>query len=174
MKRLLTLTVLICFSVVIAEKAKAQGGFGGVHANSEFTSHGNLLMIGGGGAWVINPNFYLGGAGYGSANSVAAPSGEFNSLGYGGLMLGYFSELKESVRFGGDVLAGSGGYSLDDISESFYFLEPNIKVWYSINHTMHLSAGVYYRIAYLNADANLNQQDLNNFGIKLSVNFGSL
>jgi hypothetical protein len=174
MRKLLFISILICFSVMMAEKAKAQGGFGGVHANSEFTSHGNLLMIGGGGAWVINPNFYLGGAGYGSANTLATPNGAFNSLGYGGLMVGYFSEVKESIKLGGDVLVGSGGYSIDEVSEGFYFLEPNIKVWYSINHTIHLSAGIYYRIAYLNADATLNHQDLSNFGIKLSLNFGAL
>ncbi len=131
-------------------------------------------MIGGGGAWVINSNFYLGGAGYGGSNSLSTNSGKLSSLGYGGFMVGYFNEVKESIRIGGDVLIGSGGYAIDDIDEGFFFLEPNIKVWYSINTFMHLSAGVYYRIAYLNADAVLNKQDLNNYGIKLSLNFGKL
>lgn len=149
MKRQYLFAVLICFSVMISESAKAQGGFGGVHAGSEFTNSGNLLLIGGGGAWVINSNFYLGGAGYGGSNTLATSNGELSSIGY-------------------------GGYSIDDLEEGFFFIEPNLKFWYSVNSYLHLSAGVYYRLAYLNADAVLNQQELNNFGIKLSLNFGSL
>jgi len=174
MKRIFLFTVLICFSVMISENAKAQGGFGVVHAGSEFTDSGNLLVIGGGGAWVINSNFYLGGAGYGGSNTLATNTGELNSIGYGGMMFGYFNEVRESVRIGGDILAGSGGYAIDDLDESFFFIEPNLKLWYSLNTYMHISAGVYYRIAYVDADAVLNQQELNNFGIKLSLNFGSL
>lgn len=174
MKRLLILVFIFSVFALRSNTVSAQGGFGGVHAASEFTNNGNLLLIGGGGAWVINSNFYLGGAGYGGSNSITTNSGELSSLGYGGLMLGYFNEVQESIRIGGDVLAGSGGYSVNGIDEGFYFLEPNIKAWYSINSTMHLSAGVYYRIAYLNADAVLNEQNLNNFGVKLSLNFGKL
>jgi hypothetical protein len=174
MKKLLTVVFIFLLLTMGAHKLQAQGGFGGVHTASEFTTSGNLFLIGGGGAWVINSNFYLGGAGYGGSNSLSTSSGELSSIGYGGLMVGYFNEVKESMRIGGDVLAGSGGYSIDDYDEDFYFLEPNIKVWYSINPTMHISAGVYYRISYLNADAVLNDQDLSNFGIKLSLNFGKL
>lgn len=174
MKKYVSLVFILAAMALATEELSAQGGFGGVHANSEFTPNGNLLLIGGGGAWVINSNFYLGGAGYGSANSLATANGDFSSMGYGGLMLGYFTEVRESIRLGGDILTGSGGYSLDELSEGFFFLEPNIKAWYSINHAMHLSAGFYYRIAYLNADSVLNSQALNNFGIKLSLNFGSL
>jgi hypothetical protein len=147
MKKLLTLVFIFQLSILVAEKIKAQGGFGGVHVGSEFSSNGNLLLIGGGGAWVINSNFYLGGAGYGGSNSLSTNAGELNSIGYGGFMFGYFNELKESIRVGGDVLTGTGGYAIDDSEEKFYFIEPNLKVWYSINSYMHLSAGVYYRIA---------------------------
>ena len=174
MKRLVISIFIFSVLALEAEQASAQGGFGGVQVGSEFTSNGNMLLIGGGGAWVINSNFYLGGAGYGGSNSIATSAGELSSLGYGGLMLGYFNEVRESIRVGGDILTGSGGYSIDEIDEDFYFLEPNIKVWYSINDTMHLSAGAYYRLAYLDANAVLNEQNLNNFGIKLSLNFGSL
>lgn len=174
MKRLSILIFVITLSVLVTNNANGQGGFGGVHAATEFTVNGNLLLIGGGGAWVINSNFYLGGAGYGGSNSLATNSGELNSIGYGGFMFGYFNEVKESIRIGGDILAGSGGYAIDDVEEEFFFIEPNIKVWYSVNSYMHLSAGVYHRIVYLNANAILNEQDLSNFGIKLSLNFGKL
>lgn len=174
MNRQYLIAVLICFSVMITENVKAQGGFGGVHAGSEFTNSGNLLLIGGGGAWVINSNFYLGGAGYGGSNTLATSNGELSSIGYGGMMFGYFNEVRESVRIGGDVLAGSGGYSIDDLEEGFFFIEPNLKFWYSVNSYMHISAGMYYRMAYFDADAILNPRELNNFGIKLSLNFGSL
>lgn len=174
MKRLLILVFVFALLVLGTHNATAQGGFGGVHTVSEFTNYGNLLLIGGGGAWVINSNFYLGGAGYGGLNSLSTNSGELSSLGYGGLMLGYFKEIKESIRIGGDIFTGSGGYSVDNVEDDFFFIEPNLKVWYSINSVMHLSAGVYYRTAYLNADALLNEQDLNNLGIKLSLNFGKL
>lgn len=174
MKRLFILVVVFTLSVLGASNSNAQGGFGGVHAASEFTKYGNLLLIGGGGAWVINSNFYLGGAGYGGSNSLSTNYGELSSIGYGGLMVGYFNEIKESIRIGGDVFAGSGGYTVDNIDDDFFFIEPNLKIWYSINSVMHLSAGVYYRTAYLNADAILNGQDLDNFGIKLSLNFGKL
>lgn len=174
MKKLLTLVFIFLLSTISADKLKAQGGFGGVHVGSEFLNNGNLLLIGGGGAWVLNSNFYLGGAGYGGSNSLSTNAGELNSIGYGGFMFGYFKEVKESIRIGGDVLAGSGGYAIDDVEEEFFFIEPNFKVWYSVNSFMHLSAGVYYRVAYLNANAILNEQDLSNFGVKLSLNFGIL
>jgi hypothetical protein len=174
MKRVVISVFIFSVWALGAEQLRAQGGFGGVHVASEFTNSGNILLIGGGGAWVINSHFYLGGAGYGGSNSLATSSGELSSLGYGGLMFGYFNEVRESIRIGGDILTGSGSYSIDDVDEDFFFLEPNIKLWYSINNTMHISAGVYYRFAYQDAGAVLNEQNLNNFGIKLSLNFGSL
>jgi hypothetical protein len=174
MKRLVFSVFIFSVLALGADQISAQGGFGGVHVGSEFTTNGNMLLVGGGGAWVINSNFYLGGAGYGGSNSLATSSGELSSLGYGGLMFGYFNEVRESIRIGGDILTGSGGYAIDDVEEGFYFLEPNIKAWYSINHTIHLSAGIYYRFAYVDAGAALNEQNLNNFGIKLSLNFGKL
>ena len=174
MKQLVISVFIFSVLALGATEVDAQGGFGGVHIGSEFTNNGNMLLIGGGGAWVINSNFYLGGAGYGGSNSLATSSGELTSLGYGGLMFGYFNEVRKSVRIGGDILTGSGDYSIDDADEEFYFMEPNIKAWYSINHVLHLSAGVYYRFAYVDADATLNEQNLNNLGIKLSLNFGKL
>jgi len=175
MKQLSILLLSVFVLAIATSKVKAQGGFGGFHVSSELTENGNLLMIGGGGAWVIDSNFYLGGAGYGRVNTLTTNSGELSSFGYGGVMIGYFHEIRNSVRLGGDLLSGSGGYTIDQLEEdSFFFLEPNIKIWYSINRSMHFSAGVYYRIAYLNADAVLTEQDLSNFGIKLSVNFGKL
>ena len=174
MKKFLSLSLVIAFLALGAEELRAQGGFGGVHVGSEFTPNGNLLLIGGGGAWVINSNFYLGGAGYGSANTLGTNSGDLNSMGYGGFMFGYFKEVRESLRIGADVLTGSGGYSVDDQEDEFFFIEPNVKAWYSIKPFMHLSVGAYYRIAYLNSDAILTDGDLSNFGIKLTLNFGVL
>lgn len=153
---------------------KAQGGFGGMHVASEFTPNGNLLWLGGGGAWVINSNIYIGGAGYGGLNTLSINDNTLNSIGYGGLMLGYFTEVRNSIRIGSDLLVGSGGYELDNLEEEFFLLEPNVKCWYSINSYTHGSIGLYYRIAFLNADAALDTKDLSNFGIKLNLNFGKL
>lgn len=64
MKQLSIIVFVLSVSVLGAGRLSAQGGFSGIHAASEFTSNVNLLLIGGG-ALVINSNFYLGGSGYG-------------------------------------------------------------------------------------------------------------
>lgn len=174
MKKKLSLVLVIVSLALGAEKVRAQGGFGGIHVASEFTPNGNLLLMGGGGAWVINSNFYLGGAGYGSVNTLGTNSGDLNSMGYGGFMFGYYKEIQNSFKLGADILTGSGGYSIDNQEDDFFFIEPNLKLWYSVLPYMHISVGAYYRIAYLNADAVLNPNDLSNVGIKLSLNFGIL
>lgn len=175
MKHLIKLSLISILAISASPNLKAQGGFGGFHVKTEYNSAGNLLFFGGGGAWVINRNFYLGGAGYGALNSINTEAGELSSIGYGGFMLGYFRPLKNpKFRIGTDLLMGSGGYKIEATSEDFFFVEPNLKLWYSINPYIYLNGGIYYRSAFLNADALLNPSDLNNLGFKLTVNFGVL
>ena len=65
MKKLLNASFFFLLSTISADKLQAQGGFGEFMPHPNFQNNGNLLLIGGGGAWIINSNFYLGGAGYG-------------------------------------------------------------------------------------------------------------
>lgn len=175
MKHLIKLSLISILAISASLNLNAQGGFGGFHVNTEYNSAGSLIFFGGGGAWVINQNFYLGGAGYGALNSINTEDGELSSIGYGGFMLGYFRPLKNpKFRIGTDLLIGSGGYKIEETSEDFYFVEPNLKLWYSPSSYIYLGAGVYYRAAFLNADALLNPSNLNNLGFKLTVNFGAL
>ncbi|MFQ3215174.1 MAG: hypothetical protein ACJAT1_000625 [Marivirga sp.] len=74
-------------------KSIAQG-FGGVHLSNEFAVGSNRLLLGGGGAWIINQHFYLGGAGDGSHNTVLTEQSEALSLGYGGLLVIYTIKRK--------------------------------------------------------------------------------
>lgn len=174
MKNIFKALLILLIGTISVKSLQAQGGFGGMHINSEFTPNGNLLLFGGGGAWVINEHFYLGGAGYGSMNSLTTAAGELSGLGYGGMMVGYFTKSKNNLRFGGDMMVGSGGYMIDGLGESFFFLEPNLKVWYSVTPIIHLSAGLYYRTAYLDANASMQANELNHIGVKLTLNFGVL
>lgn len=167
-------TVLMIMLMLSSASIYAQGGFGGVRYKADITPYGGMMLIGGGGAWVINENFYLGGAGYGSVNSLNVEGATLSSFGYGGLNLGFYQQIKESpARIGADMLFGSGGYTYDQQAYSLFLMEPSVNFWYRINHFMQFSAGIYYRITFLDADSIINPNALNNPGISLSLYFGA-
>ena len=84
------------------------------------------LLLGGGGAWLVNKTFYLGLAGYGL---VPGPEKTFTMkndnnvdtvvdgrvyMGYGGIIIGYNHNPTEIVHMSYSVLFGAGGLSAQD------------------------------------------------------------
>lgn len=171
MKKTTAFTLIL---LLFGTASYAQGGFGGLRYKADISPFGGMMMIGGGGAWVINESFYLGGAGFGSVNSLLVEDATLSSFGYGGLNLGYFQQIKDSpVRIGADILLGSGGYTYDNNAYSLFLMEPSVNFWYRINSFMQFSAGIYYRIGFFDADSLLDPSALNNPGVSVSLYFGT-
>ena len=150
----------------------AQGGFGGLTYKLESVASDGLMSIGGGGAWLITDNFYLGGAGFGSINSITIRSNTLSSLGYGGPMIGYKRSISPVFSLGGQVMLGSGGYTYGELEEDFGFVEPALQGWVRINHYMKLNIGIQYRLPFMDAENSLRPNDLDALGMQISLYFG--
>ncbi len=159
--------------LIVGSEIKAQG-FGGVYLANELVSNAPQLLLGGGGAWLVNEKIYLGGAGYGSLNTVALQGIDNYRIGYGGFMAGYIHPSNKKTTFAAELLIGSGGYDWETTDYSFFLLQPEVKLWHNFNPYVFGSIGLYYRIAYTNTNEPLNSNDLSRIGLKLAINFGSL
>lgn len=166
-------TLFVIFYLLAISTSNAQG-FGGVQISNEFSPNGNQLVIGGGGAWVINEHFYLGGAGYGSLNAIITDNSDTVEMGYGGVVLGYLHNMQRKKSLGMDMMLGHGEYKVNEKEYDLFIIEPNLKFWYQFSDYIFGTLGIYYRISYPEAIANLQAKDLNRLGIRLTLNFGSL
>ena len=136
------------------------GGFGGPVV--KFTSmNGEAgILVGGRGGWIINHSLIIGGGGYGLANNIKAkvlgPNGErYLNFGYGGVELEYVSQPARLVHLSYMVLVGGGGVnwrdenlragSMNQESDTFFILEPEVNVSLNVTQYFRLSAGVSYR-----------------------------
>lgn len=89
------------------------------------------LLLGGGGAWLVNNQFYLGGAGFGlvpgnektflmkNRNGIDTTVDGRVYMGYGGLMIGYIYNAEEIFHLSGQVLFGVGGLTAQDNDDLF-------------------------------------------------------
>jgi len=166
--------LIVTFSLLVFSSiAFAQGGFGGFTYKIESIGSSSMMSVGGGGAWLVTPNFYLGGAGAGSMNSIHIRSNTLSSMGYGGLMMGYKTHLISSFGIGGQVMLGSGSYTYRGTDEGFRFVEPALQGWLRINSFMQLNVGIQYRLPFMNAENLLKSNDLEAMGMQISLFFGS-
>ncbi len=169
LKLSLTLTLLMA----CVGHAFAQGGFGGVTAKVESISGSSLMTFGGGGAWMPTENFYLGGGGYGSMNTININDRVLESFGYGGLMAGYKLPIIDKLSLSIQGLLGSGGYVWDGQSDRFQLIEPSIHVWLRVNHFMAINIGGQYRWSFMDANSPLSAEDLSAGGVQFSLIFGA-
>lgn len=116
----LTACVLACTAVSLTAQPKTlfdgditSGGFGGVSLKATRVNDQLGVFVGGGGAWVINHSFYLGGAGYGLVSDHASQDLGLDTtgigMGYGGLVIGAMIAPDELLHFGAQTLVGGGG-----------------------------------------------------------------
>lgn len=168
-KQMIIVSLLIFCPMV---SSFGQGGFGGLSIRTEKYATSNMLLFGGGGAWVISESFYLGGSGYGNINSIILNDKKLDAFGYGGLMLGYFKDIGAGFRLGSQLNVGSGGFSVEGQSGSFRFVEPNMSAWYSVTDFIHLNLSFNYRFAFTGANSILDERELSIPAIQLNLYVG--
>lgn len=126
------------------------GGFGGVGAKVTQINNRTALLFGGGGAWVIERSFFVGGSGYSlltEATGEEMTNGALN-MGYGGVVVGYQFLPDELVHFNLQTLVGGGGVSYQNSvggfsrenDDGFFIVEPSAEV--EVNMTRHIKMGV--------------------------------
>jgi hypothetical protein len=136
------------------------GGFGGPVAKITSMNGEAGILVGGRGGWIINHSFIIGGGGYGLANNIRAkvlgPNGErYLNFGYGGVELEYVSQPARLIHLSYMMLIGGGGVnwrdenlragSMNQESDSFFILEPEVNVTLNVTQYFRMSAGVSYR-----------------------------
>lgn len=162
--------VLIAAAAAQAEQTLLQsgeftsGGFGGPEVYWTTFNGEDAMMVGGSGAWVINRTLYLGGGGYGLASNHDGPpivdyiGTPRLQMGYGGAMLGLILRNNDLIHITGDVMVGGGAVSnttrtnndyndqwhVDD-SDSFWFVQPMLRMEMNVTRWMRVSASVGYR-----------------------------
>ncbi|MCF8304062.1 MAG: hypothetical protein K9I94_12360 [Bacteroidales bacterium] len=128
------------------------------------------VMVGGGGALLINQNYYVGGYGMGLAtrnkrdpftirdnNQNIEITNRVTEFGHGGLWLGYIHDYKKLVHFGFSTKIGGGAVSLvdedydyqdaeDDIGWDVVFvLTPELQVEVNLMRWFKLNLGAGYQ-----------------------------
>lgn len=139
------------------------GGFGGISLKTTQVNDDLVLLVGGGGGWIINHTLFLGGAGYGLVNKTKVPDADpekppYLSLGYGGLWFGYIHNSSKLVHTKFHTLIGAGGLNytywkenqreMEEIpweSDSFFIIEPGVDVVLNMTENFRVSAGATYR-----------------------------
>lgn len=143
------------------------GGFGGVIVSGTAIDGKAALLVGGGGGWIINHTFIIGGAGMGLANDIEANYNDSTgnplmlNMGYGGLMLGYIYNSDAVVHFTGGFLVGGGGISFREGNwydhefdnsydnrfgnDVYLVIEPQISVELNLTSWFRLTGGGSYR-----------------------------
>ena len=94
------------------------GGYGGPLVQATWIDGEPGVMVGGGGAWIVNSTFAIGGAGVGLATLHRADGYEGNKPtlegGYGGLTLEYFHRPQSLLHLSAGTLIGAGGMAVLD------------------------------------------------------------
>lgn len=159
-------------TLFFSKTLSAQGGWGGVTYKIETLSGEALNLLGGGGAWQIDRHFYLGGAGYSLTHTVLVRDRTLESMGFGGLMMGYKYPLADRWRIAVQGLFSWGGYKWDGNSYQMRNFEPSANIWYKLNEFLNIQAGIYWRNSFVNVESPLSGSDLRAWGFQLSLFFG--
>jgi len=134
-------------SVLIDGGDSANGGFGGPQFGVTRFNGDTEILAGGGGAWLINHQFYLGGRGSGVATRLAAEDVEF---GYGGLWAGYIFKPDAVVNMSFDILVGGGGLHKSEsgsygATNRVFVVEPALSMRINMAKYMSTAIGAAYR-----------------------------
>jgi hypothetical protein len=137
------------------------GGFGGPEMRFSSVLGSGAVFVGGRGGWVINHRFIIGGAGYGLASRIGAPSaaqpavGRYDlSFGYGGVFLEYVLAPRQVWHLSVLSLFGAGGleYTPYDLappsrrSSAVFVWEPALLLEVNLVSFLRLDLGASYRL----------------------------
>lgn len=151
------------------------GGFGGpVLRYTTLMGEGDL-MLGGKGAWLVNHRFYIGGAGFGTADELEGTDREF---GYGGVLLGYVGRPERLWHWNAELLLGAGEVArtrraFDPGGDTVWVLEPGIGVLLGVAEFAEVSLGISYRLVGDTDLPGVDDDDLSGWSLSLAVLFGA-
>jgi hypothetical protein len=143
--------------------AHSYGGFGGPIFRVTSVAGETMPLAGGGGAFLIDRRFAIGGAGFGGTQRVntrlATPDGRGEmDFGYGGLTFEVITRPSRLVHATMGVLVGGGAVSVwpDDLrprvrrdsDDSFGVVEPQVTAELNVTRWFRMGASVAYRAAF--------------------------
>jgi hypothetical protein len=164
------------------------GGFGGLELRLTQLNDQTGLLVGGGGAWVVNNSFYLGGAGYGLVNDVntlgLGPDTTRIDFGYGGGLVGYMFASDNLVHVGVQTLVGAGGvgyrmhgdresFSSVNDGDGFFVLEPGVVGELNIAKNIRLDLSAGYRFINGIETPGMSDRKLSGPSASMMIKFGS-
>jgi hypothetical protein len=159
------------------------GGFGGPMLTVTQIASEAAILVGGGGGWLIDHTFYIGGAGMGLATKVSEPHPRTDgparrlNFGYGGLIVGYIHGSDALVHWGLHALVGAGGvgFQEDETSdpEPFFVAEPGVLVELNVAEFFRIAAGASYRYITGVNISGVTRDDLDGPAMMVQFKFGS-
>jgi len=192
MKKIFVLLFVLFFSLTLHAQEETlisgemdHGGFGGFGFRVTSINGQTVVLSGGGGAWLINSKFFIGGSGYSNmSDDVKAPvmvesEQVFMNINYGGLYFGYVFNPDKLYHVTIDALIGHGNinYSqrnsdVDWKSDNFYFIEPSVNLELNVVRWFRIGIGASYRLVNDIEIQNLQNNDINGFSAGVSFKFG--
>lgn len=165
---------------VFSNGVYVSGGYGGPEVRWNTVDGKNMITFGLSGAWVINEQILLGGAGFGGKMPYVLNSqdGEL-SIGYGGLRVGALWLGDTPLNITVSALIGAGALTFDaagasDISSAFFILEPEVALMLHIIEFLRIGVGVQYKfLSGLNLQP-LSHQDVDGLSVSVGLYFGNL
>jgi hypothetical protein len=164
------------------------GGFGGPIFRVTSVAGETMALGGGGGAFLIDRKFAIGGAGFGGTQRVdarvASPDGRGEmDFGYGGLTLEVITRPSRLVHATVGVLLGGGAVSVwpDDLrprnrdrnDDTFSVVEPQVSAELNLTRWFRMGASVAYRAAFGAETPRLVNDNLSGVSGGLVFKFGS-
>jgi hypothetical protein len=166
------------------------GGWGGPAIQLTSLNDATGILVGGGGGWIINHTFTIGGFGYGLVNNIrgiALPpdSSLYLNFGYGGVYLAYIHASDHLLHFTLSTLIGGGSLSFrehasnsgevarNDSPDSFFLIEPGLDAEVNIAPTVRVAIGGNYRFVSGVELGELDNTKISGPSAHLIVKFGS-
>ena len=162
---------------MILEGEMEFGGWGGPIMRFAKINGKNKILMGGGGALLINHTVYIGGGGWGTIKDIGDG---YASYSYGGIFMGSFIKPSKAIHyyadlgiFGANISSGEKGTNNDPKkTEDFYIIEPGAGVAINLLAPIKLMLGVSYKFAGAVDQHDLSSKDLGGAGLYVSVAFG--
>ncbi len=183
---------LICV-FILAVKTEAQennkgiylsGGFGGSFVSFTSFQGESTYAIGGGGAILLNKNYFIGGFGQGTSDMHATGSKlpDFEDYvvqtEYGGLWFGYILRKNYKLDFNLSVQTAWGQVRLNNrdtkqtIYDEIFVLVPGLSINYRVGNIMKLQAFTNYSIFYKVDLETYSSHDFSKLAYGLKIMFG--
>lgn len=195
---MIVLLLIVGASAVYAGSALAQmqtlvsgrvqhGGYGGPIVQTTWIDGEPGVLVGAGGAWIIDGTFAIGGQGVGLATTHKVPGYETRHTlegGYGGVTLEYMHRSHELVNFSGGTLIGAGGMALLEGPRSdpdrgsadetaFFVARPYAGISLNVAHFFKIYGTAAYRFVSGSTLADFDDAALSGAELGIGLRFGS-